>query len=358
MTTDSGAGRRPESVPRTKRATLAAVSAEAGVSLATVSKVLNGRADVAPATRARVEQLLREHRYVPPAGRRTAPAGRTLELVFDDLLSTYSCELLRGVVSAADESGIGVVVGRTPDGGSDASPSGSGWGRRLAAEGRSGVIVVTSELTEAQIAGLERARIPLVVIDPVNLPRADVASVGSTNWSGGLAATEHLISLGHRRIAYAGGGIGAACDQARLHGYLAALRNAGLAPDPELVTHGQFDFRTGRAAGAHLLALAEPPTAVFAACDQIAFGLMEAARESGLAVPRDLSVIGFDDTFAAEWSTPQLTTIRQPLQEMGRVAVRTLAQLGAGDALDSHHVELATHLVLRASTAPPSAPPR
>lgn len=361
MATPSGTGRRAEPggerAAGTKRATLAAVSAEAGVSLATVSKVLNGRSDVAPATRARVEQLLREHRYVPPAGRRSTPADRTVELVFDDLQSTYSCELLRGVVAAADENGIGVVVGRTPDDpGDGTSAAGSGWGRRLAAVGRSGVIVVTSELSEAQIAGLERARIPLVVIDPVNLPRADVASVGSTNWSGGLAATEYLISLGHRRIAYAGGLAAAACDQARLHGYLAALRNAGLAMTPELVTHGHFDYRTGRESGARLLALDDPPTAIFGACDQIAFGLLEAARKRRLSVPADLSVVGFDDTFAAEWSTPQLTTIRQPLQEMGRVAVRTLTQLAAGVALDSHHVELATHLVLRASTAPPAPP--
>jgi LacI family transcriptional regulator len=346
----------PARPDREKRATLAMVSADAGVSMATVSKVLNGRSDVAPATRARVERLLRDHQYVPPTARRSPPATRVIELVFDDMLSTYSCELLRGVTDAGTELAISVAVSRLP------SPQPRGpiaaedvWARRLAGAGREGLIVVTSELSGGQIAGFERAKLPLVVIDPVNLPRTDVASVGSTNWSGGLTATEHLIQLGHRRIAFAGGLAGASCNQARHHGYIAAMTSAGLPIDPALVSHGHFDYRTGHGSGLRLLDLDDPPTAVFAACDQIGFGIIEAARERGLTVPADLSVVGFDDTFAAEWSTPPLSTVRQPLQEMGRVAVRTLLQLAAGESLDSYHVELATQLVVRGSTASPVA---
>ena len=336
------------------RPTLALVSKEAGVSMATVSKVLNGRPDVSPDTRAKVEQLLRKHQYVPPANsRRARPPARVIDLVFDDILNPYASEILRGVTTAALGLGVDVVVGHFPalprSGPIAAEDS---WAQRLVAAGREGVIVVTSELTSAQIAGFERAGLPLVVIDPLNLPRSDVASVGATNWTGGLTATEHLIGLGHRRIGFLGGPPSASCGQARLHGYLAALNNAGITSEQELIRNGHFTFRTGHELGLVLLQLPNRPTAVFTACEPIAFGLIEAARELGLTVPDQLSIVGFDDTYAAEWSTPPLTTIRQPLQEMGHVAVRTLLRLQAGEALESHHVELATQLVIRSSTAP------
>lgn len=339
-----------------RRATLAIVASAAGVSAPTVSKVLNGRPDVSAATRARIEQALREHGYVPPArspGRRPA---RTIDLVFDDLLNPYTSEVLRGVTTAADADRVDVVVGRFPEAGPRAAAD--TWVQRLATAGREGIIVVTSELTRDQIAGFDRAGIPLVVIDPVNLPSVKVASVGATNWAGGVAATEHLLGLGHRRIGFVGGLAGSACEQARLHGYLAACTGAGVEADPALISHGVFDYGTGYRDGGRLLDLAEPPTGVFAASDAIAAGVLEAARERGLTVPRDLSVVGFDDTYLAQWSTPPLTTVRQPLQEMGGLAFRTLMRLRAGDPPDSHHVEMATQLVVRGSTAVLTGDPR
>ncbi|WP_236788858.1 LacI family DNA-binding transcriptional regulator [Amycolatopsis sp. GM8] len=336
-----------------KRATLAMVADAAGVSLPTASKVLNGRGDVSDATRARVEGVLREFGYVPQTGRRTVPPARVVDLVFDDLHSTYSLEILRGVTDAGAEAGVDVVIGRLP------VPVQSGpltpedsWAQRLKSSGREGLIVVTSELSLAQVEGFARAGLSLVVIDPLNLPRVEVTSVGATNWSGGLAATGHLLSLGHRRIAYAGGPAQASCSQARLHGYRAALENAGCAADPDLVLHGGFEYSDGLDMGTRLLALDEPPTAIFAGNDAAALGVLEAARRRGLRVPDDLSLVGFDDTVLAEWSTPALTTVRQPLQDMGRVALRTLLRLAGGETLDSHHVELATNLVVRDSTAP------
>ncbi|KAA9165859.1 LacI family transcriptional regulator [Amycolatopsis acidicola] len=335
-----------------KRATLQMVADAAGVSLPTASKVLNGRGDVAEATRTRVEGVLRKYGYVPQNGRRTIAPARVVDLVFDDLVSPYSLELLRGITDAGAESGVDVVVGRVPVADDGPLTPEDSWAQRLKSSGREGLIVVTSELSLAQVEGFARAGLALVVIDPLNLPRVEVTSVGATNWNGGVSATEHLLGLGHRRIAFAGGPVGASCGQARLHGYRAALENAGLTPDPELVLHGAFEYPDGLEMGTRLLELENPPTAVFAASDATALGVMEAARRKGLRVPEDLSVVGFDDTMLAALTTPGLTTVRQPLQDMGRVALRTLLRLAAGETLDSHHVELATNLVERGSTAP------
>lgn len=339
-------------MPTGKRPTLAMVANAAGVSLPTASKVLNGRGDVSATTRARVEEVLREFGYVPQAGRRVLPPARVVDLVFDELISTYALELLRGVTEAGAAAGVDIVVSRL----SDAQRGGpltteNGWAQRLKSSGREGLIVVTSELTLAQVESFTRAGLSLVVIDPLNPPRVEVTSVGATNWLGGMAATEHLLSLGHRRIGFAGGPVQASCSQARLGGYRAALDNAGLRSDPALVLHGPFDYAGGLEMGTLLLDLENPPTAVFAASDATALGVMEATRRCGLRVPEDLSIAGFDDTIMASVSTPSLTTVRQPLQDMGRVALRTLLRLIAGETLDSHHVELATNLVVRNSTA-------
>ena len=345
--------RTSEPAVRPTRTTLAIVARAAGVSLPTVSKVLNGHADVAADTRARVERILREHDYRPPATRRRTQ-GRTVALVFTNLVSAYAAELIRGVTDGGSEPGVDVVVSRFPDsdGQHRAAPRDS-WARQLAKAGREGIIVVTPTLTSQQIASFERARIPLVVIDPIDLPREDVTSVGATNWAGGVSATEHLIDLGHRRIAFVGGPQRASSSQARLHGYRAALENAALTVDPNLVTHGTFRYDEACELGLQLLQRPHPPTAIFAASDVTAFGVMEAARAAGLRVPDELSIVGFDDTFIAAWSTPPLTTVHAPLRDMGRVAIRTLLRLVAGETLDSYHVELATHLVVRASTGPP-----
>jgi LacI family transcriptional regulator, galactose operon repressor len=340
------------------RTTLATVAASAGVSVATVSKVVNGRADVGPKTRALVESLLRKHEYV---GRRPAPERRSaatarVELMFAGDLNAYSVEILQGVLAAGTEVGAAVAVSvraREPRR-VDADRAGA-WARDLRAAGRQAVIAVVNELTPADIAALSRAHLPLVVIDPLNLPRARVTSVGSTNFAGGIAATQHLLALGHRRIGYLGGPVSAACNQARLHGYRAAMEAAG-APVPDgYVRTGNFRYQDGLVGGAALFDLPEPPTAVFAGSDETAAGVIEAARSRGLRIPEDLSIVGFDDTEVARHASPPLTTVRQPLRELGGVALRTALRLAAGEKLDSHHVELATELIVRRSTAPPPA---
>jgi LacI family transcriptional regulator len=334
-----------------ERTTLATVAASAGVSVATVSKVVNGREDVAADTRALVEELLHRHHYVPLSARR-AGAASTVELLIRGQFSAYATQVLEGVVHAGAETGTSIVVGSLDDH-RQPGVAPRGWARRLAGAGRAGVIVVTGALTRAHIDALTLAGVPLVVIDPLNMPGAEVTSVGSTNFAGGMSASRHLLDLGHERVAYVGGPPSSGCNQARLHGYRAALENAGIAPRPEYVVNEDFLYDVGRRAGGQLLDLAGRPTAIVGGSDAIATGIMEAARVRGLRVPDDVSVTGFDDTELATMASPPLTVVRQPLREMGRVALKSVLQLAAGDALDSHHVELATELVVRGTTAPP-----
>jgi LacI family transcriptional regulator len=342
-------------VPTEGPATLATVAASAGVSVATVSKVLNGRADVGPETRARVESLLAQHEYVVRrADGRATDSQPTIELVFHGWLSAYSLEIMQGVVDAATEADTAVAVSIRPR---QAQPANerrtSSWARHLTAVGRRAVIDVVDDVREGDLSALSRARLPLVVIDPLNVPRRQVTSVGATNFSGGLSATQHLLERGHRRIAYLGTDVNSAHNQARMHGYRAAMDAAGVDVPEGYVRSGQSFYDDGVNGGAVLLDLPERPTAVFAATDEVAAGVIEAARVRGLRVPEDLSVVGFDDTQVARLLSPPLTTVRQPLREMGRVAVRTALRLADGETLESHHVELATDLVVRGSTAPP-----
>ncbi|MFL6127543.1 MAG: LacI family DNA-binding transcriptional regulator [Mycobacteriales bacterium] len=339
---------------RDGRATLATVAASAGVSVATVSKVLNGRSDVAPATRARVEDLLQTHDY--RVARRVDPVRfPTVELLFHGDLNEYSTEVVQGILPAAAELDVAVVVSLRPRGRQQSTPARSGaWARELAAAGRRAVITVTTELGAADLTALSRARIPLVVIDPFDLPQARVTSVGSTNFLGGLAATRHLLDLGHRRIAYLGGPAAAACNQARMHGYRGAMEREAVRIPEGYVRTGRFHHRDGLVEGAALLDLPARPTAIFAGSDETALGVIEAARARGLRIPEDLSIVGFDDTPIARFASPPLTTVRQPLREIGAVALRTALRLADGEKVDSHHVELATELVVRRSTAPPT----
>lgn len=324
------------------RATLASIAAQAGVSLPTVSKVLNGKPDVAPSTRERVQRLLDAHNYQPVGLRGTA--GQTLvDLVFTALDSAWVVEVIRGVA----ESGLEAVVSSMAT-----APDGR-WANRLAGGGRRGAILVTSHLTPADLTVLSRAGVPLVVIDPVDLPSPEVPSVGATNWAGGLAATRHLADLGHTRIAAIGGPPDFLCSRARVDGYRAALERARLPVDDVLIRFGDFYHEGGYREAKALLKLPDRPTAIFAGNDEQALGVIRAAHESGLAVPDDLSVVGFDDLPIAAWSSPPLTTVRQPLADMGRAAGRMLQELIDGRPLENQRLELATPLVARGSTASP-----
>ncbi|MBW8739230.1 MAG: LacI family DNA-binding transcriptional regulator [Streptomyces turgidiscabies] len=335
----------------TQTATLAEIAREAGVSAPTVSKVLNGRADVAPATRTRVEDLLRAYGY----RRRRAEATRSplIDLVFHELESGWAMEVIRGVENAAREEGLSVVLSES----AGRLTPGRTWADQVAARRPHGVVLVLSGLDESQRALLTSRSIPFVVMDPAGDPGDNVPSVGATNWQGGLAATRHLVELGHTRIASISGPSRMMCSRARVDGYRAALETAGLPVDPALLKAGDFHHETGYRAGLELLRAPNRPTAVFAGNDLQALGLYEAARELGLRIPEDLSVVGFDDLPIARLVGPPLTTVRQPLMEMAETAARLVLNLGREDGTSgATRVELATSLVVRNSTAPPPTP--
>ncbi len=324
--------------------TIATIARLAGVSAPTVSKVLNGRSGVASATRSQIESLLLEHGY-----RRPEAIGRTatLEVVFHELESHLAIEIMRGVQRVAAEHDLAVGFSEMGQHTAD----GRAWLERLLARRPTGVIAVYSEITARQQASLAAGGIPVVVLDPTGEPLHSIPSVGATNWSGGVAATRHLLELGHRRIAALAGPLQMLCARARLDGFRAAMDAAGVAADPALVQVGTFSFEDGLALGRRLLAGPGRPTAVVCGNDLQAIGLYEAVREVGLRVPDDLSVVGFDDLEYARWAGPALTTVRQPLTEMGATAARLVLALAEGKQLAQTRVELATALVVRQSTA-------
>lgn len=337
-----------------RKPVLATVAKLAGVSAPTVSKVVNGRDDVAEATRVRVVAALEELGYQSPVQRRARQSGPDMvDLVIDGIGNQYSMELLFGLLEVAAREDVEVVVSNvTPTKLHRANHE--EWAQRMLELGRKGLILVTSEVTAKQIESFRRRGIPVVVIDPLNPPPSGFVSVGATNWAGGRSAAEHLIGLGHQKIAFLGGPEAAECSVARLHGYLAALMSNGIAANPEYAMSGEFNHRSGVQGTRQLLALADPPTAIFAASDTIALGVLDEARRQGVRVPEDLSLVGFDGTALVEQTLPRLTSVAQPLREMSRAALRSVLRLAAGEELDSAHVELATELVIRDSTAAPA----
>lgn len=277
----------------------------------------------------------------PQSVHRTAPL---VELVFPALDSAWAMEVMCGVVA----SGVDVVM-------TSAAGRGTSWAVDLVKARRAGVLLVTCPISAAERTVLARAGVPLVHIDPVDAA-ADLLSVAATNRAGGDSATGHLLSLGHRRIGFVGGPRDVLCSRARLDGYRSALDRAGIAFDPALVRHADFTSEGGCREAHRLLRRPNRPTAIFAANDEQALGVIEAARSAGLSVPDDLSVIGFDDLPTAWRSSPALSTVRQPLAEMGRQAGWMLADLIAGHPPATDRVELATELVVRSSTMRPPPP--
>ncbi|HEX6337467.1 MAG TPA: LacI family DNA-binding transcriptional regulator [Jiangellaceae bacterium] len=332
------------------RVTIGAIAKEAGVSVPTVSRVLNGRTDVAPQTRARVEELLRSRGYRRRPSRSRTRA-RLIDLVFPDLDSPWAVEILRGVEDVTHAAGVGTVVSATHR---RAEPARQ-WLHNLRARASDGVILVTSTLESPLLTELQRHDIPLVAVDPVGGPTLEAPTIGATNWAGGLAAMEHVLALGHRRIGIIAGPPEVLCSRARLDGYRAALAAAGVDSDDVPVEEGDFSNQSGFDCARTLLTMAPgPPTAIVASSDQMAFGAYEALRQHGLRIPDDVTVVGFDDLPESRWSSPPLTTVRQPLAEMGALAARTVLRLAAGEDVDSPRVELATSLIERESSAPPA----
>ncbi|GAA4605291.1 LacI family DNA-binding transcriptional regulator [Actinoplanes octamycinicus] len=329
--------------------TLAAVARAAGVSVPTVSKVVHGSGEVAEATRARIEQLLAEYDYRPRTSRSAAPAG-IVHVIYPRLDSAWQLAHIRGMEVVTREAGVGLMVSSLDRGGEGKES----LLRRARSGQAAGVILAAASGDTPLGAMLDQLNTPVLGLDPGMRAAATLPTIGTTDWRGARAATRHLIGLGHRRIGVITGWKGRLlCSRARFDGYRAALEEAGIPEDPTLVRHSDFAFREGIGAARHLLGLADPPTAIFACSDHLALGVYEAARLRGLSIPDQLSVVGFDDLPPARWAAPPLTTVRQPLEEMGRLAAHTILDLVRGKPLGSTRVELSTRLIERASTAPP-----
>ena len=338
----------PYEAPATpSRPTLESIAGAASVSVATVSKVLNGRPGVSPQTRRVVEQLLQRSGYARRGVKPIEP-GSLVELVIQSLGSQWSLQIIRGVERVAREAGLTLALTSTADG----DPPGQQWIDGVLRRKPLAVVLVFSGLSEEHRRQLLTRNIPFVVVDPAGDPAPDVPSIGATNWSGGFAATRHLLELGHRRIGLIQGPSQLLFARARVAGYRSALEQAGIAIDPALIGDGEFSAADGMREASRLLASSDPPTAIVAANDAQAIGVYQAAQALGLVVPRDLSVVGFDDLPPARWLGPPLTTIRQPLVEMAEEATR-LALRMREETVVNVRLELATSLVVRESTAPP-----
>ena len=326
------------------RATLAEVADIADVSISTVSKVLNGRTGVSDETRARIEALLQQQGY----NRRQSSAGPAalIDVLVWEIDSTWAVELIAGVERVAREHGLGMVVSGTQDR-KTADPR---WLDAVLQRRPVGVLLVGAELPEGPRRVLQSRQIPVVTIDQGGHAHPSEHSVGSADWSGAFQATRHLLDLGHRRIGIITGPDDMIASVARLSGFRAALEAAGVPLPAEYVRRGEFHHRDGLEQGGALLALAEPPTAVFASNDLQALGVYEAARSNGVRIPEQLSVVGYDDLKAASWVSPALTTIRVPLAEMADQATRLLVRLRDEPDFAVSHIDLATTLVVRQST--------
>ncbi|MFG3557198.1 LacI family DNA-binding transcriptional regulator [Micromonospora sp. NPDC047557] len=328
--------------------TIATIAHDVGVSVATVSKVLNGHEDVAPGTRARVEESLDRHRYQRRA-RRSSGTGR-IDLVFHEFDTGWAMEVLRGAEAVTSIAGIGLAVSQLD--GAHRPPQ--RWLDTLLSQRPLGVLLVLCHLTETQQQQLRRQGVPFVVIDTDSATSASVPTVGSNNWNGGLLAARHLLELGHRRNAVISGPPDVLCSRARAAGFQHAHEEIGLTVDRELVRYGSFSAGAGHAHGLELLNRPDRPTAIFAGSDTQAMGVLRAARQCGLRVPEDLSVIGYDNLPVATWTDPALTTINQPLRDMAGIATQMLLDLVAGNGPATSRIDLVTELVVRESTAPPA----
>lgn len=315
--------------------------------MATASKVLHDHPDVGSATKQRVDRAMRDLDYTPVA--RPAPP-RTLSIVagFDSFETVYASEVLSGLIDQATAAQVRVVADLPPT--VERTPDPDDWMLRHASAGVRGAVLVTVPITAELVAAAVRHGIELVAIDPKTEAGTSVTTIGATNWAGTAAATAHLLELGHTRIAFAGLDLSTDYSAERFAGYRSALERAGITVNPEYVGYGDTEFAHGQQIGARFARLRQPPTAVVAVSDGVALGVIEGARRHGLSCPDDLSVVGFDDVQPARWSTPLLTTVRQPLREMGGLAVRTLLEQIEGTRPATPHLHLATSLIVRGST--------
>ena len=346
----------PDIEAGTGRVTVRAIAAQTGLSIATISRVLNGGDNVASGTRERVRQVVEQLGDRAPAPRRRPkPEPRATRLpVFvrcPYLLTDYFGHIVTSIAETLALHGQIMML----DAG-DAVVRSSAVRELPHRHDAYGAVLILPPEPRADLESLAARGYPFVVVDPRTAVPPGMVSISAAHFSGARAVTRHLIELGHRRIGVVTGPPSWRTRDDRVGGHLAALAEAGMLGDPELMRHGEPATKTGVTAGGELLDLRPRPSAVACFNDKVAVGVMEAAAARGLRVPQDLSVAGFDDIDVSRATTPRLTTVRQPLQEMGRTAVTMLTRQLDGHAHEALSMELETRLIVRESTGPAPGP--
>lgn len=334
-----------------KRVTHKDVAERAGVSVATVSYVLNnGPRPVAPETRAKVEEAIAELGYYPNELARSLrlQQSSTIGLILPNIMNPVFAEIAHELESACRKEGFLLLLCN-----SDRDHAREEhFIQILRAKQVDGVVITPHSDPLRLIEPLLQARIPVVVLEH---DLSDVHCIAIDEWQGGRIATQHLIDLGHRRIALIRRAPNSAFSSQRIVGYQQAVAAAKIPYDPQLVVECAAGQAAGALATTHLLALADPPTAIFTHNDVLAMGALHAIRQAGLKVPEDISVVGYDDITSAAYFAPPLTTVRTPKAELGVLAGRTILELvRQKNALPPQTVTLSVELVVRASTAPPT----
>jgi len=336
-----------------RTATMKDVARRAGVSTATVSHVLNGTRPVGTALRERVRQAVAELGYRPnfiARSLRRKGSGAVGVILIDDTNPFFS-ESTRGVKDAALENGYSVLVCN-----SEGNPDRENEFLELLAEKQvEGVILFNVRDSRLREAAGRRLTVPVVLVDRDGASRR-MDSVVVDHYAGGMDAMEHLLALGHGRIACVTGPSNSTPALLRLRAYANALRRAGIPYDKSLVFRGDFRSESGYAAVSALFSSEKRPTALFAFNDLMAFGAITALAERGLRVPEDVSVVGYDDILLSSFFNPPLTTVAQPKKEMGRAAFRLLLDRINDESLPARSLRMNARLVVRKSTAPPGAP--
>lgn len=327
--------------------TIVDVAEEAGVSYATVSRVVNNKPYVKAETRARVLRAMTRLGYQANLQARSLAGGRSnvIGLLVVDLATQYIGEIIHGIddVLAANQYELMLYTTHRR------KVKESAYVNMMARGLADGLLIVLPREPEAYLQWLRQREFPYVLIDQFGIDESDL-SVTATNHQGGYDATKHLIDLGHRRIGIVTGWMDMVSACYRLEGYRAALDDNGIPFDESLVYEGNFTRECGFQGASALLDLPQPPTAIFSSNDDTAFGVMDAARARNLKVPVELSVVGFDDIPTAASHIPPLTTVRQPLTDMGQSATRMLLELIQNPEEDQTSIVLPTDLILRETT--------
>jgi LacI family transcriptional regulator len=328
--------------------TIADIAQIAHVSKMSVSRVLNGQPGVSEQTRQRILEVIEQTGYVPNSGPNLRPVGsKLIALLVPDITTTYMGEILRGVSGAAERLNYGLML--YTQGAVSNIQRTSYYLSILSSSLVDGVLLVVPHDYEVIVNDLKQHDLPYVIIDHHSNP-GDEPSVTATNRKGVLDAMRHLLALGHRRIGFITGRMEIACSHDRLHGYRDGLAEVRLPFDPSLVREGDFLQHSGFQATQELLELEEPPTAIVASNDVMAFGAMDAMKAQGLTIGHDISIVGFDDIDMASQTYPPLTSVRQPMAAMGETALDMLVTLLQGRTMLAPRRELPTELIIRGST--------